>query len=314
MITRDELCAAMAASGRHLTPRAARDWWTKGLLPRPRRHRAGRAKGTKTFWTEPRIIEQAQVAYDLLAAYPRADMAILVLWLLGFTMDLMKVRAAYRRSISDHFDSIRARNREQPDDTLGKLADAAARQCSIVVEFAPAEARNALTDLMLEFLKIFYSFEEEFAIEGLWKTLAPYLANRKSWSSVDADIHLVDDLLATAAQHFEKMGSLKAQEKAITSATDYELMRARRLVHLVFGWLGRLAQAAGCREQIEGLGSRLLIILGRPAVPILISVLRNNALRHRALSLILDLMCRLRQGLTDTRDARWAVPTVSVHA
>ena len=73
MLTLKALCADMEASGRYFSERKARDWWTKGLLPRPRRDWPGRGRGSVTFWTDPRISQQARAAYDLLTAHPRAD-------------------------------------------------------------------------------------------------------------------------------------------------------------------------------------------------------------------------------------------------
>ncbi|MGH6812320.1 MAG: hypothetical protein ACREDM_08255 [Methylocella sp.] len=296
MPTLDELCADMAASGRYLTPRAARDWWTKGLLPQPRRHGLGRGKGTETFWTEPGIIERAQAAYDLLAAQPRVDTAILGLWLWGFPTELASIRAVYGRLMSRHFSSIRGRSMLHFGDAVGELAGQFARK--IALPNAPKEAKNAIADLTSEFLGIFYGVNEELAATGLgalWKKATPYFGNNISQSGSLADIDLRDDHFEIMARYLNEMASLTAQRKAITSATDYELIRARRLVHLFFGYLGRLARAAERGKEFEEFGRRLLIELGRPAVPILITVLREDSLRHKTLSFILDLMPRLRQ-------------------
>lgn len=300
MLTLDELCADMAASGRHLTPRAARDWWTRGLLPRPRRHGLGRGKGTETFWTEPRITERAQAAYDLLAAHPSFDTAILALWLWGFPVDLGSVREVYGKLINCHFNSIHARSGQHPEDAVGKLAGMLARQIAKSIG-APTKAQNDVADLAYEFLVIFYGVDEETESEGLaelWKKAAPYLGNGASRPSDFADIHPRDDDLATWARYLKEMASLTAQRKAITSSTDYELIRARRLVHLLFGFLGRLVRQTESAEELGELGHRLLLVFGRLAVPILITVLRGKSLRHKAVSFILDLMLKSRQMTT----------------
>jgi hypothetical protein len=293
MLTLDELCAGMAASGRSLTPRAARDWWTKGLLPRPRRRGLGRGKGTETFWTESRVMGRTQAAYDLLVAYPSADSAILGLWLWGFQVDLGSVRAVYRRLISSHFRSVRGRSKLQLDDAVGKLAGQVARKSR-----APKEALNAITDFIFECLGVFYGIDDGLASSGLaalGEIAAPYFTSDVSRPRDMADFHPTDDELACWLQYVKTMASLPVQRKAITSATDYELMRARRLVHLFFGFLARIARAAKAGDEFEECGRRLLIVLGCPAVPILITVLREDSLRHQAVSFILDLMPGLRQ-------------------
>jgi hypothetical protein len=297
MPTLHELCATMATSGRSLTPRAARDWWTKGLLPRPRRRGLGRGRGTETFWTEPGILERAQAAYDLLAAYPRAYTAILGLWLWGFPMDLGSVRAAYGTLISRHLGAIRDRAGQLPDDVVSKLAEMSARK--IAESYAvPIEAQQALTDLTIEFFEVFYGLDEELASSGLaalWERAAPYL----SPSSDVVEIHPQDEDLASWAKYLKEMASLTAQRGALTSATDYELIRARRVVHLAFGCLRRLSRMAERGQEFEELGHRLLMVFGRPAVPILITLLRDDSSRHSAVSFLLDLSRRASQVTFD---------------
>src|SRR5260221_3191778 len=106
MLTLEALCSAMEASGRHLTQRKARDWWTKGLLPRPKRRSLGRAKGTETFWDTPDVLRQAREAYDVLARHARTDIALLHLWLLGIPVEFRTVRSGYLELNSRHLCHI----------------------------------------------------------------------------------------------------------------------------------------------------------------------------------------------------------------
>jgi hypothetical protein len=112
MLTVKELCANMAATGRDLTPRAARDWWTKGLLLKPRRRRLGRGKGTETFWSDSRVMLRACAAWDLLAERRSADTAILGLWLQRFPgADLGFIRGSiHSRSIATFVRCVAALN------------------------------------------------------------------------------------------------------------------------------------------------------------------------------------------------------------
>jgi hypothetical protein len=285
MLTVDDLCAAMAASDRHLTPRAARDWWTKGLLPKPRRHGLGRGKGTETFWTEPRIVEQAQAAYDFLAQHGRVNTALLNLWLWGFAIDLGSIRAIYRRLISRHFGWVRRHSGQRPDGIVGDLAAMFARKI-IKSHGAPTEVRNAVTDLAAPFFEIFYGVSKKldgFGLAEYWEAVAPVFGK-----SGFADLHPRDDDLEAWSRYLKEMASLPAQHAAMSSATDYELIRARRLVLLVFGYLGRMTRVGQCEEELAEFGRCLLIAFGRPAVPILIMVLRDESLRNKIVSSILD--------------------------
>ena len=80
------------------------------------------------------------------------------------------------------------------------------------------------------------------------------------------------------------------------SASDYELMRARRMVLFVFAYLRRITRASESEERFEEFGRGLLIVLGRPAVPILIAVLRKDALRHKIMLSLLDIAKMIRLG------------------
>jgi hypothetical protein len=289
MLTLDELCTEMAATGRHLTPRAARDWWTKGLLPRPRRRGFGRGRGTETFWIEPGVIQRARATYDLLAEHRGADTAILGLWLGGFPLDLRLIRKVYQMSIDRHFRSVRGRSQRPLDEAIGQLAAMLGRQ-SVTARPTPAHVRYAIEDLAVEFLEAFYGLDEEVGSAGLasrWEIAAPYLGSEAPRQIGSAEFHPRDEDLATWAQCLREMASLPAQQKAIASSTDYELMRARRVVLFVFGYLGRIARATATGEQIEKFGRRLLMAFGRPAVPILITVLREEAFRQKVVSALL---------------------------
>src|SRR5258708_31717389 len=93
MPTLTALCSDMEASGRYLSRRKARDWWAKGLLPRPQRHSLGRGRGSETFWTDAGVSQQARAAFDLLALHPRAAFVLLRLWTLGYPVSFRSVRA-----------------------------------------------------------------------------------------------------------------------------------------------------------------------------------------------------------------------------
>jgi hypothetical protein len=109
---------------------------------------------------------------------------------------------------------------------------------------------------------------------------------------------LRDQDLTAWAHNLKERVSLTAQQKTIRSARDYEFMRARRLVLFVFGYLHRMTRAVNCQNgldqnDLEELGRRLLIVLGCSAVPILISVLRNDAFRRKIMSSLLGFTHRL---------------------
>ncbi len=295
MLTLDALCSEMEQSDRHLSPRAARDWWTKGLLPRPHRRGLGRGKGTETFWTDPRIYRQALVAHDLLTLYPRANITLLSLWLLGFPVSLNSVRAVYRNLMNHHFQSVHRRPGKEPQDIVSRFAEMLARREGRKAG-APIGAQHAIADLAVEFLGAFYAVGDEPESEGLadlWRKASPYLGGATSRPLGLAQFYPSDEDIGSWVQHVKEMASLPEQAKMIRSASDYELLRARRLLLFVFGHLGRFAHAAGRQETFEEFGQRLLIVLGRPAVPILVAVFRKGRLRSQITSLLLDIVRKM---------------------
>jgi hypothetical protein len=292
-MTLEELCAGMAASGRPLTERAARDWWNKGLLPQPRRRGLGQGRGTETYWLDRRVAAQAEAAHDFLAMHARTYSAAVHLWLVGFPVELPLVRGAYRRMIRRHFQLMH--HSDDPDGPLSALAARASRHM-VKTQRLPSAIRDDLTDLVLVLLDTFFSinwgFEKE-SLSGLWGRIG-----RQVWEpEVSATLAFSDHQLEVAAGYFRRMGSLSAQREAIRSASDYELIRARRLVLLVLGYVRRIADLTAPGGTLGEFGRNFSIAVSRPAVPILVMVLREDWLRRRIIVFLLDAAAKFRQGV-----------------
>jgi hypothetical protein len=292
MMTLQDLRATMAASGRPLTERAARDWWSKGLLPRPRRKGLGQGRGTETYWPDCRVAAQAEAVYDFLGMHSRTYSAAVHLWLSGFPVELPLVRGAYYRMIGRHFRSLHAA--EDPDGRISALAAQMSRHL-IKTDRLPRAIRDDLTDLTLPFLEIFFvnrGFDGE-GLSELWNRVEPYLWDTK----VSGALALNDRQLESAANYLSRMGSLAAQRDAIRSASDYELTRARRMLLFVFGYVRRMADLTEHADTLDVSCRNCSIALSRLAVPILVMVLRENWLRHRITGFLLEAASKFRHGM-----------------
>jgi hypothetical protein len=213
---------------------------------------------------------------------------------LGFKIELRGVRTAYSKSIERHLHLMLAHGGKQPDENVGRLATMFARQLANQTA-APSNVRDAITGLAEEFLQVFYGTDSEFVGEGLaelWQKAAPFV-DASSASGRSADFNLGDEDLMTWADYLRRFVSLPAQREMVESASDYELMRARRLMRYVIGCFRRFDHSVDCRDDIESLGGWFLIVFGRPAVPILIAVLRQDTIRHEIMSWLLDAAQRL---------------------
>ena len=281
MLTLDTLCAEMATSGRHITRRGARDWWSKGLLPHPLRRGLGRGLGTETFWTDSRVLCQAQVTYDLLAQYARTDFALLSLWLLGFPIPLAAVRRIYDTLITRALRAVHERLNQLPEDVLGGIANKAAilqaKNGSM-----PVSARQTLSDLELEVLRIVYGLDDEPELEelaDLWREVAPYLNPNASGGREFASGNGPHDGIVIVLKFVKDTASLPIQQRVMRSATDSELIRARRLVLVASGHIRRMMMVN--QKNLEPWLYRLTIAIGHRAVPILVATLRNETIRHK---------------------------------
>ena len=253
MITLERLLTEVRGTGRQLTARAARDWWTKGLLPRPRRRGLGRGMGTETFWVDRRIVEQACAAHDLLNERSPAFIALIGLWLWGFPINLKLVRESYTKLIDKHICSLRGRiNLIELDAAVGNLA-AKVAPAMLRIPSPPPEIRGSAIDLLFEILSMFYGATDDPTIYGLADLLTkvlPYLRpTMRAQPGYDEPVgDFVGAHFEPMIDHLNNFGALPRQRSAMTTATDYELMRARRIIHLALGSLIRLLPPAQREE------------------------------------------------------------------
>lgn len=289
MLTLDTLCAEMVASGRHITRRGARDWWSKGLLPQPLRRGLGRGLGTETFWTDSRVLCQAQATYDLLAQYARTDFALLSLWLLGFPIPLAAVRRIYDELITNALRAVHGRPGQPPEDVLDGIANKTAilqaKRGSM-----PVGARQTLSDLMLEVLEIVYGLEDEPELDmlaDLWGDAAPYLNANAGGRHEFASGTGPHDGVVMVFKFIKDTASLPIQQRTMRSATDSEVTRARRLVLVASGHIRRMVTVN--QENLEPWLHRLTIAIGHRAVPILVATLRDNMMRHKITRSLLEI-------------------------
>ena len=172
----------MAVSGRPLTERAARDWWSKGLLPRPRRKGLGQGRGTETYWTDPRVPAQAEATYDFLALHARTYSVAAFLWLLGFPIELALVRGAYYRMLTRRFRPFLAH--DEPSEKVGDLAAQISRHL-VRNGRIPRAIRDDLTDLARPFLETFFGVGatfDEYGLSDFWATVEPHLWDTRAFS------------------------------------------------------------------------------------------------------------------------------------
>lgn len=111
-------------------------------------------------------------------------------------------------------------------------------------------------------VSVLYATDSEFDSDGLaelWQTASPFM-NASSASRRSADFNPSDEDFRTWADYLREFASLPAQREMVESATDYELMRARRLVRFAVGCFRRFDHSVNCRDDSESLGGQFLIV------------------------------------------------------
>jgi hypothetical protein len=232
-------------------------------------------------------VGQAQLAHDLLEEHRSFDTAIRDLWLQRHRVDIKLVREAWDRLIEGHLTAMNIAGAENSDEISEVVAELAPRVSRAMTRTFPSttETRDARTDLISEFLGIFYGLPAEEtgdALAELWQIAQP-----KQMGPTDTgQTNELFGILTALTTFLQDKASLIAQRRTLSSASNYEFIRARRLVHVVLHHLGRMARSNQTMsvDQTEIIGRRVLRVFGPSAVLILIAVLRENSSRQKLIS------------------------------
>jgi hypothetical protein len=140
---------------------------------------------------------------------------------------------------------------------------------------APADIKRTAIDFSNEVLSAFFGADDELATCGLAESLAatvPYWSTGTSQPFPFNGTH-IEWLIA----HTRDWVSLPLQRRILRSATDYEFSRGRRVLHVAFGLIARVALQLPVDEH-QGLqehGRIAVAIFGRAALLPLIAILRD---------------------------------------
>ena len=314
MFTLADLAGAMEESGRRLTPRTARNWWTVGLLPRPQRTGLGRGQGTVTFWQDRRVVMRAEIAHDLLGRGVSFRGTAAGLWLLGFPVPLDTVRAAFVDQVAGHYRRGRGRSRDGLEAGLWQhvghfvRSDARARGGS-----AGDEEGVALHDLTGELLELLCGVGDnapDAGDSGEWsvdtaaellfqiEVLKPFTQRYGAIEFAAVRAETVEEV----ATWIRQTASLRRQHEAVTHARQHDWIRARRLVRLAIGLLDRADAAASPQQHAanRALFTRLAVGRARLLFPILLAVVRTPEQRRTATNALAAAAAIVRRGPVTT--------------
>jgi len=310
MFTLADLTSAMENTGRRLTSRTARNWWTVGLLPRPRRIGLGRGQGTVSFWRDLRVLEQAEIAHDLLRRGVSLQGTASSLWLLGFSIPFETVRAGFVNQIEGHYRRGRARSRDGLEAGLWRhvehfvKSDARVRGGS--AEDEEGIALHALTGELLELLCGLGDGASQAGDSSQWsvdtaeellfqiEVLKPFTQRYKAMEFPVIQAKTVEEV----ATWIHQTASLRRQHEAVTHARQHDWTRARRLVRVAIELADRADAAASSQQHAanRALFTRHAVGWARLLFPILLVMVRVPEQRRLATNALLAMAAIIRRG------------------
>lgn len=315
MLTVAELTAAMEGSGRRLTPRTARNWWSVGILPRPARTGLGQGVGTVSFWRDRRVLLQAQIAHDLLGRGVSLQGAAAGLWLVGFPAPFEVVREAFVRQIAGHYQRGRGRSRDGLEaglwEAVGRFVGQDARARGGSREDEEGVALYALTGELFELLCGVGDGAPESADSRQWAldTAAEVLSQIEFLAPLSG-VNTIPPVQAETVEEvvtwISETASLRRQQDALINARPHDWTHARRITRVAIGLLDR-ADAAGSPEQHvanRALFTRLAIGWARLLFPVMLALVRNPQQRQSVTRTIFAAAGIVRQGPIRAQNSR----------
>lgn len=318
----------MEGSGRRLTPRTARNWWSVGILPRPARSGLGQGVGTVSFWRNRRVLLQAQIAYDLLSKRVSLLGTAAGLWLVGFSVPFEPVRKAFVRQVAGHYRRARGRSRDGLETGLWELVERFVRQDARAREGASEdEEGTALYALTGELLELLYGIGDGTPQQGdsrLWasETAAELLSQIEVLARLgrlngsNAVPAVQTETVEEVVTWISETASLRHQNNAVINAQPHDWTRARRITRVAIGLLDRADAAASPDQHAANrvLFTRLAVGWARLLFPVLLVVVRNPVQRRSMTRTIFAASAIVRRGSVRKRNRRSQKPRVAFDA
>jgi hypothetical protein len=314
MLTVAELAAAMEGSGRRLTPRTARNWWSVGILPRPARTGLGRGVGTVSFWRDRRVLLQAQIAHDLLSrevSLQGRRGGPLVGWL---SCAHQRCPRGVRPSNCGGTFGAAAAGHETGSKRLSgslsaDLSDARTRSGSR--EDDEGVAVYTLTGELFELLYGVGDGAPESVDPRQWAVdTATELLSQIEFLAPINGVNLVPSVQTETVEEvvtwISETASLRRQRDAVVNAQPHDWIRARRITRMAIGLLNRANAATSPEQHVanRALFTRLAVGWARLLFPVLLAAVRNPQQHQSVARTIFAAAAIIRRGPVRTQNSR----------
>lgn len=288
MLTVGKLTAAMERSGRRLTKRTARNWWSVGILPRPTHSGLGQGPGSVSFWRDGRVLLQAQIAYDLLGRRSSLQDTAAALWLVGFPVPFEVVRKAFKYDIDGYLRRGRGRSRDGLEAGLWEHADRFVRQEARARSGSREDEEGAaLYALTGELLELLCGVGDGVPTPGdsrqwAFETAEELLSQISRLNGSNAILTVQAETVEEVVAWISETASLRRQQDAVINARPHDWTRARRITRVAIGLLDRADASASPERHVANRASftRLAVGWARLLFPILLAIVRNPEQRR----------------------------------
>jgi hypothetical protein len=243
MITEAELVAAMQRSGRQVSARTIRNWWSRHILPPPSRTWLGKA-GSASYWPDDRVLLQASIAHELVTHKATFARTATCLWILGFDIPLETARGSIEELVAGLHDRLAKRAPGKSlEDAVWAIADRLARQDARIRGGSQTDLEGqALYDFTGESLELLAGAGDgnpdpnndlwaEDTAQGLLEHIE-YLRLRRQRQEGWPQNWPTTLTLETAEEVVKLVASILAlprQQEALRRATPADLKKARRI-------------------------------------------------------------------------------------
>lgn len=286
--------AQLRQRGRAVSARALVDWRQKGLLPQLQSRGRGRGRGKHNYWRSPKIIDQAILIGELMELNFPNDEALIIIWLLGFSVKPDRVRDAWLsrlKKLENKLDLERKKIIEDQEvgfiateDEFSALTAKYARKLAEHFGFDLDQSAEILINLFGLIFKLGYVPDIDF-LSGLAALVAPVLTMPPD----QLEMILAKDFNATIKFVRDRM-SFPAVYRSVALASNVNLTHAHRRWRTLLKFAPHvLPEAAGDKASKFALAG-----FGRLIMPVIAEFIRGGQTRQidQTIAAIAELITR----------------------
>lgn len=273
-LTPAAVSAELARRDKCVTERRLADWRELGLMPALVDKGRGQGGGKQYFWDDQAVIDRAALIHDILEVDTQTDTAFINIWLLGYDVDLERIRHKWIDRLSQMEAS--AENKISKFDFRDDGTSALGSSISAYIARQLGTNRREVAPLASEMTTLAFGGDEEFDYDYLEELLSQFARDhfkRKGWA-----ISVVPRV-AKGLRLLTHYNSPRYIQRVITCCSDVDLICARNMwVQILEFIVGEFPELFNCVGSGGDLSTRTVvgIAFGRLVIPMLTDAIHNG--------------------------------------